>query len=172
MNKKEFAIFASALRTYYPKEKILPNEQAMVLWYEQVQDIPYKAAEIALQRWVATNKWSPSIADLREQVATLAQGESKSWGEAWGEVLRAVARYGSYCEAEALESLDGLTSKVVKRLGYKSICMSENIANERASFRMIYEQEQQRQVQDAQIPKKLKELIATMPIMLLEEGDK
>ena len=68
MTKQEFAILASAIRTYYPKEKILPNQQAMQLWFIHLQDIPYKVAEIALEKWVINNKWSPTIADLREYV--------------------------------------------------------------------------------------------------------
>lgn len=68
MSKQEFAILASAIRTYYPKEKILPNQQAMQLWFTHLQDIPYKVAEIALEKWVINNKWSPTIADLREYV--------------------------------------------------------------------------------------------------------
>lgn len=68
MTKQEFAILASAIRTYYPKEKILPNQQAMQLWFTHLQDIPYRVAEIALEKWVISNKWSPTIADLREYV--------------------------------------------------------------------------------------------------------
>jgi len=169
MNKKEFALFSSALRTYYPREKILPNEQAMQLWFNQLQDIDYKVAEVILNKWVATNKWSPSIADIREQAAGLIQGEAKDWGEAWREVLNAVHAYGSYQQVEAMESLDELTRQAVKRVGYMSICMSENIATERANFRMIYEQLEQRRKSDAQLPPRLKELILKMP-MLLEEG--
>lgn len=169
MNKQEFALFASALRTYYPREKILPNPQAMELWFSQLQDIPYKVAEVTLNKWVATNKWSPSIADIREQAAGLSQGEAKDWGEAWRDVLNAVHCYGSYQQLEAMESLDELTRQAVKRVGYMSICMSENIATERANFRMVYEQLLQRQKQDAQVPPKLKALMANMP-MLLGEG--
>lgn len=169
MNKKEFALFSSALRTYYPREKILPNEQAMQLWFNQLQDIPYQVAEVTLNKWVATNKWSPSIADIREQAAGLIQGEAKDWGAAWDDVRKAVRLYGSYQPKEALESLDELTRQAVKRIGYITICMSENIAAERANFRMIYEQLEQRQKNDAQLPPKLKELILKMP-MLLEEG--
>lgn len=33
MTKKEFAKIAMALKTYYPKESLLPNEQAMELWF-------------------------------------------------------------------------------------------------------------------------------------------
>ena len=168
MNKKEFALFASALRTYYPREKLLPNEQAMELWFMQLQDIPYKLAELMLNTWVATNKWSPSIADIREKATSISKGEAKEWGEAWQEVLKAVSKYGYYQEKEALESMDDATRRVVNRLGYRNLCLSEEIQVDRANFRMIYEQELQRQKQEAQLPPKLKELIATMPLMIGE----
>ena len=171
MNKKEFAIFASALKTYYPKEKILPNEQAMELWFNQLQDIPYKVAELTLNKWVATNKWSPSIADIREQASGIIQGEGKDWGEAWQEVLRCISKYGFYREEEALNNMDKLTRKVVRRLGFKNICLSEDIQVDRANFRMIYEQEQSKEKQAAQLPPKIKELMASMPVMLGEEED-
>lgn len=171
MNKKEFGIFASALKTYYPKEKILPNEQALELWYQQLKDIPYQVAELTLNKWVATNKWSPSIADIREQAAGIIQGEEKDWGEAWQEVLRCISKYGFYREEDALNSMDELTRKVVKRLGFKNICLSEDIQVDRANFRMIYEQEQTKAKQDAQLPPKIKELMATMPMMLGEGED-
>ena len=171
MNKKEFAIFASALKTYYPKEKILPNEQAMELWFNQLQDIPYKVAELKLNKWVATSKWSPSIADIREQASGIIQGEGKDWGEAWQEVLRCISKYGFYREEEALNNMDKLTRKVVRRLGFKNICLSEDIQVDRANFRMIYEQEQSKEKQAAQLPPKIKELMASMPVMIGEEED-
>lgn len=169
INKKEFAIFASALRTYYPKENILPNAQAMELWFKQLSDIPYNVAEVTLNKWVATNKWSPSIADIREQATGITQGEAKEWGDAWREVVRAIEYYGSWREKEALESLDETTRKVVKQLGFRNLCFSENLQNDRANFRMSYERQVERAKQDAQLPPKLKALISNMP-MLLEEG--
>lgn len=168
MERKEFALFASALRTYYPKEKLLPNEQAMELWFNQLQDIPYKLAELTLNKWVATNKWSPTIADIREQALGITQGRAKEWGEAWQDVLRAIHKYGSYRELEALESLDETTRTVVKRLGFRNICLSEDIQVDRANFRMIYEQRQEREKQEAQVPQNIKALIAQMPLLLGE----
>ena len=84
MNKQEFSLFTMALKTYYPRENLLPNTQAMELWYQQLQDIPYRTAEAALNQWVATNKWSPSIADIRETAAGVASGEVLDWGEGDG----------------------------------------------------------------------------------------
>lgn len=171
MNKSEFAIFASALRTYYPKENILPNEQALELWYKQLEDIPYNVAEVALNKWVATNKWSPSIADIREGAAGLTQGEAKDWGEAWQSVLRSISNYGSYRETEAVESLDATTRKVVEQIGYKNICFSEDLQVDRANFRKIYEIQIERDKKSAQLPPKLKAIIKDLPFMLEEGAD-
>ena len=139
MDKKQFGLFASALRTYFPKEQILPNQQAMELWYRELCDIPYQVAETGLRQWVATNKWSPSIAEIREMVATVQNGNIKDWGEAWEQVLTAVRRYGIYNQGQALDSLDPMTRTAAERTGFRNICLSENIATERANFRMIYE---------------------------------
>lgn len=171
INKKEFALFVSALKTYYPREKLLPNEQAIELWFRQLQDIPYKVAEVALNKWVATNKWSPSIADLREAATALTEGEPKEWGEAWEEVYRSLGKYGSYREREALDSFDDVTRETVKRIGYRNICWSENISVERANFRMIYEQLMQRKKQDAQLPPRLKAIISNIPDLLEKGGE-
>lgn len=162
MDKKEFSIFASALRTYYPKEQILPNQQAMELWYRELCDIPYKVAEVALRTWVATNKWSPSIADIREMTSTVTEGNIPDWGEGWEQVLKAIRKYGFYNEAAAMNSLDEITRKCVERLGFRNICMSENIAADRANFRMMYEQLAERKKTDAKIPLQVQEKIKMM----------
>lgn len=160
MTQKEFATFAMALKTYYPRETLMPNEQAMKLWFSQLQDIPYDLAEIALNKWVATNKWSPSIADLRESVANIKMGYIPDWGEAWEQVLHAISHYGYYQQAEALESMDELTRYCVKRIGFSNICRTENIAVDRANFRMIYEQMIDRKRMGAQLPESLIKAIA------------
>ena len=141
----------------------------MQLWFNQLNDIPYDVAEVTLNKWVATNKWSPSIADIREQATDITQGAGKDWGDAWQDVLRAIRLYGSYEELKALESLDETTRKVVKRLGFRNLCFSEDIQVDRANFRMIYEQQLQRDRQDAQLPPRLKAIISNIP-MMLEEG--
>ena len=152
MDKKEFAIFASALRTYYPKEGLLPNNEAMELWYRQLKDIPFNLAETALNKWVATNKWSPTIADIREQSAEITSGGVADWGQGWEQVLKAIRQYGMYDVAGAMASMDDLTRQTVERLGFRDICMSENVAVDRANFRMIYEELARRKKERAQIP--------------------
>lgn len=152
MDKKEFAIFASALQTYYPKEGLLPTTEAMELWFRQLKDIPFELAETALNKWVATNKWSPTIADIREQTAEIQVGQIADWGAGWEQVLTAIRKYGMYDVAGAMASMDDLTRQTVERLGFREICLSENIATDRANFRMIYEQLAKRKKETAQIP--------------------
>lgn len=162
MNKKEFSVFASALRTYFPREKLLPNEQAMELWYRQLQDIPYKVAEATLNKWVAINKWSPSIAEIRELATEITSETIADWGNGWEQVEKAIRYIGQYNEQEALNSFDEVTKQVVKRLGFINLCLSENITADRANFRILYEQIAERKKQNAQIPTDVKQLIDTI----------
>ena len=159
MTKEEFALFAAALRTYFPREALLPNKEAMQLWYRELEDIPFPVAEATLRKWVATNKWSPSIAEIRAAAATIQNGEPPDWGEGWNQVLKAIKRYGSYNVGKALDSLDPLTRQCVERLGFRELCMSENIGNDSARFRMLYEQLAQRQKTEQQIALPLQKVL-------------
>ena len=67
--------------------------------------------------------------------------------------------YGSYRLQEALDSMDDLTRKAVKRLGFKELCMSENIAVDRANFRMVFEQLANREYETEKLPLSLQNSI-------------
>lgn len=162
MDKKEFAAFAMAIRTYYPKESILPNQQAMELWYRELQDIPAGVAEAALRKWVAINKWSPSIAELREMTVNVTQGEEMTWGESWERAVNAIRKYGFYNQKEAMESLDPLTRRCVQSLGFRDLCLSENPTADRANFRMIFETLSKREKTEKQLALPLREIIDTL----------
>lgn len=162
MNKKEFGVFAMALKTYYPRENLLPNNQAMELWFKQLSDIPYQVAETGLNKWVSLNKWSPSIADIREMSNSIAHGELPDWGDAWEEVCKSIRKYGSYNAREGLESLSPLTRKATERIGYTNLCMSVNPSSDRANFRMIYEQLAEREKKESQMSQPFKQLIMQM----------
>lgn len=159
MTKQEFGLFVSALRTYYSKENLLPNQQAIELWYRQLKDIPYNIAEASLNKWVATNKWSPSIAEIREVASEVEHGSIPDWGDGWEQVLKAIRQYGMYREAEAMASFDDITKQCVERLGFRNICLSENVAADRANFRMMYESAVSRKKHDMQLPFSLTNLI-------------
>lgn len=171
MNKQEFALIASALKTYYPRETLLPNNQAMELWYYQLKDLDYRVAEAALNKWVATEKWSPSISELRHFASEIINGALPDWGKGWEQVEKAIRYYGTYRATEALESMDELTRDTVNRLGFNNLCLSDNPQTDRANFRMIYEQLAERKTRDNQVPEDIKQLINNMPLMIGEKGE-
>lgn len=164
MNKKEFATFAMALKTYYPRENLIPNDKALELWFMQLKDLDYKTIEIVLNKWVATNKWSPSIAEIREAAAEITSPAIPDWGEAWEKVLKVVWHYGSYEPEKAMAELDEITAAAVKRVGYYEICQSTNIAVERANFRDIYNNLAER--------KKTRQQIAPQILAMIETAQK
>ena len=157
MNKQEFMYFVSAIKTYYPREQILPNEQAVALWYEQLRDIEYETAKAILNKWVATNKWSPTIADIREGYAE-STISIEDWTCGWQSVMTAVRKYGSYHPKEAVESLTGITRKCVESIGFVNICMNEENRFKR-DFKDLYETYSIRARQDAQISATIKQQI-------------
>lgn len=102
MTVKEFGILADAIKTYFPRDNVLPTENAMRLWYSELKDIPYQSAYMALRKYVSTNKFAPTIADIREQVAELNSQNEEELNEtaAWSLVLKAIRRSTYYSEEE------------------------------------------------------------------------
>lgn len=160
MEKGEFAKIAMALREFYPQANILKTEVAMNLWYDMLKDIDYRAASDIVAQWVSTNKWPPTIADIREGVAKLTLPEIPDWSEGWEAVMNAIHRWGMHRESEALSSLPEIACKAVKRIGWQNICLSEEIGVERANFRQIYDAIAERERKTAQLPPGLTASIA------------
>lgn len=170
MDKKQFAVFVNAMRTYYPREKLLPNNAAMELWFDALQDLDYRAASDALKRWAATEKWSPSIADIRAGVVQIYEPEvALDWSDGWREVTRAISNYGSWNKEKALESMSPVTKQCVLSIGWENICGSENISVERGHFRTMFTDKMERHDKARQIPEQLRNPAEKM---LLDFGER
>lgn len=84
-------------------EQILPRKEKMdavgaSLYYALLEDIPFKDLQNALRKHALTNKWFPSVAELRELAVPDTSSNALA---AWGELRRALnqpkERY-VYCE--------------------------------------------------------------------------
>lgn len=164
MNKTEFAAVAAALQTYFPRFNLLPNREAMELWYMELKDIPAELLTAALRKWVVTEKWPPSIAELRELCSEISEGKLPDWGDAWSEVSCAVRRYGYMRPEEAIESMSPATQAAVRRIGWTQICESENQDTLRAQFRQIFEIVSKREIEDRKLSQELKTEIERLQI--------
>lgn len=70
------------------------------------------------------NKFFPSIADIKEEIAKIQVKDIPSAEDEWLEVINSVSRYGSYRQDEAIKSLKPYTAKIVGYIGFQRICMS------------------------------------------------
>ena len=159
MTKDEFRVLAKGLKAVYTQPNFLPDAEAIQIWYELLKDLDYATANIAIQKHMVSSKYPPTIADIREQATEVSYGQAPLWSDGWEQVLRAMRLYGSYRLQEALDSMDDLTRKAVKRLGFKELCMSENIAVDRANFRMVFEQLANREYEIKKLPLSLQNSI-------------
>ncbi|MEG6521115.1 replicative helicase loader/inhibitor [Desulfotomaculum sp. 1211_IL3151] len=130
-----------------------------VLWEKLLSDIPYHVAEKALVKVLATAKFFPAVAEIREAAIQLTQPVVPTALEAWGEVTRAMRLYGYYRPEEALASLSPITAEVVRRFGWRDMCACEEPEVLRGQFRMAYEQYAGRQREMAVLPSGIRELI-------------
>lgn len=139
MNKKEFSQLSIGLKASYPRFQMLVTDDEMSFWYTMLQDIDYKVAQNAVLEYISTSIFPPSIAEIRKLCMERCKRSALSFDEAWGIVQKAIATYGRDRPREAFETMDELTLTVVKNLGWRNLCMSENQVADRANFREIYE---------------------------------
>ena len=77
-------------------------------------------------------------------------------------VNMAIQRYGRYRPGEAMESLDPITRKAVKCLGFQNLCDTEDIGYYTRRFQQIFETEARREQMRMQLPVELQDAIATI----------
>ena len=143
VSKQEFATLVLAMQAMYGEE-FIGTEEAMDVWFALLHDLDYQILSKALQKHMLTNKFKPTVAELREIYADLICPVISDWSEGWEQVSKAIGHYGMYRTEEAMERFDEVTKEAVKRLGFQNICLSENIVADRARFAEIYQAIQQR----------------------------
>lgn len=113
-----------------------------------LSDIPPQILEVAVKKLIMTNKFLPSIAEIRETAygikGTISGTAAPDESEAWGEVMKAVRSVG-YCGKPKF-SHEAITA-AVNNIGWQDICMTTNdgMNTLRAQFRRAYQLAAQRQ---------------------------
>ena len=158
MEAKEFAVFADRLKTAFPKDNLLATRDQMDWWFDLLGDIPFQTAILALKKYALSNKFPPSVSEIRTIAADLAGERLPDSDEAWGEVNNAIRRFGYMREREALDSMNEPVRKAVERIGFQNICQSpyEQLNTLRAQFRGAYEAEYRRSMEVHKMPERMK----------------
>ena len=164
MTREEFKVLVKGMKAVYAQPTFIPDQDAFNMWFALVGDLPYEVCSVAIKKYMLTNKFPPTVAEIRELASNVVNGDQLNWGEAWERAMTAVRRYGSYNQVEAMNSLDPLTRKCVDSIGFMQLCMSENIMVERAHFQKIFEIFAKREQTDRQIPLQLRQAISQLQL--------
>ena len=117
-----------------------PNSQAtpetVTVYAEVLSDIPIQELRIVVNQVLAESKFLPAIAELREMHRKLGNVAKLTWADAWELVQKEIRRVGSY---QLPKIDDETTARVVKAMGWRSLCASEEPEIMRAQFRQMYE---------------------------------
>ena len=162
MDATQFGEFMAIISSAYPRDNLFGIESVKDVWFRLLKDIDGRILKLAAMKWVSTQKWPPSIAEIRLACADIQEGNDDDWSQKWELVLKMIGKYGYYRPEEAYAEMDDLTKQVVKRIGYGNLCKSENLGIDRASFRDIYLQIAKRKKEDAQMPEQLRLAIDKM----------
>ena len=142
MDKEQFLKGMTFLTIAYNKE--FTQEQISV-WYDFFKNDNYEVFRQAVKRIIPKNQFMPSIAELKSEIALISNPVLQmNADEEWDNVLKAIRRYGSYRQDEAMKSLNPYTANIVRQVGYMRICMSENIQWERKEFMELFKMNKDR----------------------------
>lgn len=104
MERSEFGVLVKAMKAVYSDPKFITDQDAFNVWYEFMKDIPYDVAQATVYKYMATNKYPPTIADIREGAVKVAEPEQMAEGEAWALTYKAICN-SAYCSKEEYEKL-------------------------------------------------------------------
>lgn len=115
MTRAEFFTLAKGMKAVYADLKFLPDKDSLEVWYGLLQDLPYDKASLAVRAHMCSNRFPPTIADIRAKAAeaTADVGNTdKGTLEAWALVYKAICN-SSYNAAEEFAKLPILCQKAV-----------------------------------------------------------
>jgi hypothetical protein len=121
------------------------------LYAAGLMDLEFEATKDAVIRIVHTAKFLPTVAEIREAVGVVMYGDQITGITAWGEVQKAIKRWGSYRRPGTKAELEQgeadfvienpITLRVIRTLSWQDLCAGDihtNMAN-RARFADEYD---------------------------------
>ena len=120
MTKQETIKIIMSLKTVYPKFFMATDKlevEALVdTWHEQFTKDPYSIVHEAVKALIATLKFPPTIADVKEKIAFILKPQTMSEIEAWHIIKKAVDDYDYYEPAEYNRKIINGLPPLLKRI--------------------------------------------------------
>ena len=177
MTRDEFKVLVKGMKAVYAQQTFIPDKDAFDMWYALLYDLPYKVANIAIQKHMLTEKFPPTPAEIREkamQAVTPPETEMSEL-EAWSLVRKAIRNSGYHAKEdyeklpEACQMALGNSANLEEwaKMDYEkveSVGQSHFIRNFRTAVLRIKEEQK--------LPEQTRKLIAEMRENRLKIGSK
>ncbi len=170
MDLQVFIKCIQVLENSYDRFNITTDKTKLMLWYEMLGDRSEIEFMLGVKKYISSNEFPPTIAGINKSIADITTSNAPDGMEAWNELQMAIRRFGMYREQEALESLSNRTRNVVKALGFKNLCISENQMADRAHFLKMFESMSSRErdfaITGSRLSNEIKQLAQNMSLRL------
>jgi hypothetical protein len=149
MTRKDARLIIMALFSNYATQISRRTAEDVAIALETyvigLEDLSVEDARAAVNRAIKTMKWLPNVAELRELVVSTTMTTARKTGaEAWGDVMKAIGKYGrNRVPGVSFEFTDALVARVVDSLGWADLCNDDDAAaraSSRKRFIEAYEQ--------------------------------
>jgi hypothetical protein len=135
MNSVEAAKILALCAVAYPQYPL--TKETVSVYAELLSDLSVEQVEKAVKELLMTSDRWLSIASIRRKVAEQSGSLAPSKAEAWGEVQVQMRVSGTYGHPTFSHNA---IAETVQHLGWRSLCMSENIETSRSQFWRAYEE--------------------------------
>jgi hypothetical protein len=112
--------------------------ETIAVYDRLLADIPPGDLQTVIDQAIAECKFLPTVAEIRERWHALTRTIAlPAASEAWGDVQAEIRRIGY---VGSPNFANGITAQVVKQMGWRELCASENVIADRAHFMKMYDQ--------------------------------
>ena len=161
MKKAELLDIVTVIVMSYPdrfKEDVIPG--MVTAWYAFFKDDDKSAVELAVTKHIASNKWPPSIAEIRGAMAEMLHPELIPPDVAWAAVVDVM--YGVDQWGYGLPNFPPLIARVVETIGWghlkelsRGSYAGQKDGLDRLAFMDLYKPAYERALQAATLPEAL-----------------
>ncbi len=167
MTREEFAVLVKAMKAVYSSENFIADKDAFNVWYGLLQDLPYEQANLAVQKYMTSERFPPTIADIRAKATEIIAPAEESMSElqAWALVQKAIRNSAYHAEEEFAKLPEACQRAVGTAVNLKEWALmdSDQVATiEQSHFVRNYRASVQRMKEEARLPKNVRMLIADM----------
>lgn len=161
MERDQFKTLVKGMKAVYSDPKFIADKDAFDVWYSLLQDLDYDISSLAIQKYMMSNRFPPTIADIREHYNSFTTTQELNEMEAWSIVSKAI-RNSVYHSVDEYSKLPTLVQRAVGQHEQLRIWALDEEYNESvvsSNFMRSYRMEIAREREISKMPKSISTMI-------------